>query len=438
MANNSFKDEYTVLVDELTHILESKEIVPELQNQNVVIQLLKSIKICEFLEDKLEISQAERKSYNFLKIISNYYAISNLHVDSYYYIDETTLNDDVHYLKVFSKNILGKDYQDLTPRTATNNFQNKNFTNSNDIHKGEFDRSNNSSNQDITNNNQIDDNYNYFNNQNPYNNGYGGSGWFNNFMNGFGPSSYGYNQQDYVSSAEDQIAATAASRRLNSEIASGKIYIYSTKPKTVPILKIVAGIACLLLVIVIIVQIALNQQLSSITIPPNTPLHNYINNIYGSKFTGQGVPIGSVMYNGLVSGWFFSIFLILIFTYMAYYQLKPTRTMNEKYQMHVGLMLFEAIIVLIAIIFNYSFLSIQRTMFESWPMWLSTFSNSSELPLIKTLYAFSILYIVLLCSLVLIAIVFYFVRPRINFEYLNGLFQKYFGEARQQITGYNH
>ncbi|MBR4486880.1 hypothetical protein IKS57_06150, partial [bacterium] len=140
MSQDTFKDDYKLLVDELTHILNSEEIVKELQNQNVVIELLKSVKICEFLEDKLDILQSERKSLGFLKIISQYYAISNLHVDSYYYIDETTLSDDVNYLKVFSKNILHKDYQDLTPRNSTNtNSSNQ----SNNTHKATFDRTNN-------------------------------------------------------------------------------------------------------------------------------------------------------------------------------------------------------------------------------------------------------------------------------------------------------
>ena len=77
MANNPFRAAYDLLVDELEHILNSKEIVPELSNQNVVLPLLRAIKICEFLEDKLEIPQNQRKSLGFLKTISNYYAISN-------------------------------------------------------------------------------------------------------------------------------------------------------------------------------------------------------------------------------------------------------------------------------------------------------------------------------------------------------------------------
>ena len=118
MANNPFRAAYDLLVNELEHILNSKEIVPELSNQNVVLPLLRAIKICEFLEDKLEIPQNQRKSLGFLKTISNYYAISNLHVDSYYYIDETTLMDDIKYLQVFSTNTLHKDYKDLTPRSG--------------------------------------------------------------------------------------------------------------------------------------------------------------------------------------------------------------------------------------------------------------------------------------------------------------------------------
>ena len=73
MANNPFRAAYDLLVDELEHILNSKEIVPELSNQNVVLPLLRAVKICEFLEDKLEIPQNQRKSLAVLKFIISFF-----------------------------------------------------------------------------------------------------------------------------------------------------------------------------------------------------------------------------------------------------------------------------------------------------------------------------------------------------------------------------
>ena len=277
MSQDSFKEEYNLLVDELTHILNSEEIVNEFQNQNVVIELLKSIKICEFLEDKLEISQSERKSLGFLKIISQDYAISNLHVDSYYYIDETTLSDDVNYLKVFSKNILHKDYQDLTPRNSTNS---NSSNQANNTHKATFERSDNSSSNTNENNfhgdpNEIeDDNYDYINQNNNQrnNNPFGNNNFFNSFF-GYG---YNANSLGVGASPEDQMAAAAANQRLNKEILSGKLYVYKTKPKIIPILKFITGFFSILIIIVIIAQIALKQSISNLIIPMNSPLYNLL------------------------------------------------------------------------------------------------------------------------------------------------------------------
>ena len=445
MSQDSFKEEYNLLVDELTHILNSEEIVNQFQNQNVVIELLKSIKICEFLEDKLEISQSERKSLGFLKIISQYYAISNLHVDSYYYIDETTLSDDVNYLKVFSKNILHKDYQDLTPRNSTNS---DSSNQANNTHKATFERSDNSSSNTNENNfhgdpNEIeDDNYDYINQNNNQrnNNPFGNNNFFNSFF-GYG---YNANSLGVGASPEDQMAAAAANQRLNKEILSGKLYVYKTKPKIIPILKFITGFFSILIIIVIIAQIALKQSISNLIIPMNSPLYNLLGL---NSFTQQdwnylglnpnSVQIGRVLYSGFVSDWFWSIFLILIFAYQVYIQLKPAANQNDKYYMRVGWLLFEAIIILISFISDFGSFSIQRVMFQDWSVWHQTYSNyngGQYLSLVTSVYAFSIIYIVLLCSFIILGISGWLLKPKQDFEYLNKIYQTYFDQARRQIS----
>ncbi|MBO6023166.1 hypothetical protein J6P51_04365 [bacterium] len=312
MSKDSFKEEYNLLVDELTHILNSQEIVNELQNQNVVIELLKSIKICEFLEDKLDILQSERKSLSFLKILAQYYAISNVHVDSYYYIDETTLSDDVNYLKVFSKNILHKDYKDLTPRNTNTS---ESFKQSNNAHRATFDRNTNNTSFNDKNDNihknseEIDsENYDYINQNNNSSNN---NQLFGNFFNNFFGYGYNANSLGVGASPEDQMAAAAANQRLNKEILSGKLYIYKTKPKIIPILKFITGIFSIFIIVVIIAQIALNQSISSLLIPQDSPLYNYLglNSVNSNLLQYLGlspnnVHVGNIMYSGLVSSWF--------------------------------------------------------------------------------------------------------------------------------------
>ena len=446
MANNPFRAAYDLLVDELEHILNSKEIVPELSNQNVVLPLLRAIKICEFLEDKLEVPQNQRKSLGFLKTISNYYAISNLHVDSYYYIDETTLMDDIKYLQVFSTNTLHKDYKDLTPRQGAGQSVNQ----SKNVHTAHFDRSaknSNSSNPSTTepairganntNNTQPTDdgNYDYTHQENPYGNGpFGG---MSNFFGGlFG---YNYNAGDMGGgSPEDQAAAMAASNRLNSEIFSGKIYIYRTKPKIIPIGKIILGILCLLLICVVIIQVALSQSVIYMRVDTGTALYNYLNQIsdgYVGAYYQNGFNVGTIMSSAEAASWFFAIFFILMFGWEAWIQLRPSRNINDKYKMHIGYLLFVSIMVLIFFITNFSSATIPKFMFANWNAWVQTFHATSSFGIVAALYAFTIIYVILLCTCIAIAIIAWIFKPKQDFQRLNDIYNRYFQEARSQFGG---
>ena len=438
MANNPFRAAYDLLVDELEHILNSKEIVPELSNQNVVLPLLRAIKICEFLEDKLEIPQNQRKSLGFLKTISNYYAISNLHVDSYYYIDETTLMDDIKYLQVFSSNTLHKDYKDLTPRSGAGQTVNQ----SKNVHTAHFDRSakNNDSSASTTepavrgsnsNSSSSDGNYDYTRQENPYGNGpFGG---MSNFFGGlFG---YNYNAGDMGGSPEDQAAAMAASNRLNSEIFSGKIYIYKSKPKIIPIGKIIVGILCLLLICVVIIQVALSQSVAELKLDPGTALYNYLNQIYLNSLPVTGVLVENVMSSAEAASWFFAIFFILMFGWEAWIQLRPARNINDKYKMHIGYLLFVSIMVLIFFITNFTSPTIPRFMFANWGAWYATFHGTASYGIVTSLYAFTIIYVILLCLCIAIAIIAWIFKPKQDFQRLNDIYNRYFQEARSQFGG---
>lgn len=445
MSKDSFKEEYNLLVDELTHILNSQEIVNELQNQNVVIELLKSIKICEFLEDKLDILQSERKSLSFLKILAQYYAISNVHVDSYYYIDETTLSDDVNYLKVFSKNILHKDYKDLTPRNTNTS---ESFKQSNNAHKATFDRNTNNTSFNDKNDNihknseEIDsENYDYINQNNNSSNN---NQLFGNFFNNFFGYGYNANSLGVGASPEDQMAAAAANQRLNKEILSGKLYIYKTKPKIIPILKFITGIFSIFIIVVIIAQIALNQSISSLLIPQDSPLYNYLglNSVNSNLLQYLGlspnnVHVGNIMYSGLVSSWFWAIFLIIVFAYQMYIQLKPAKNENDKYFMRIGWLLFETFFILIYFISDFTSFSIQRVMFGSWEAWHQTYlayDGGKYLSLVTAVYAFAIIYVVLLCSFIVLGLSGWLLKPKQDFDYLNKVYQTYFDQARRQIS----
>lgn len=447
MANNPFRAAYDLLVDELEHILNSKEIVPELSNQNVVLPLLRAVKICEFLEDKLEIPQNQRKSLGFLKTISNYYAISNLHVDSYYYIDETTLMDDIKYLQVFSTNTLHKDYKDLTPRSGAGQSVNQ----SKNVHTAHFDRSAKSSNNSGANttepairdanannhSNPDDGNYDYTHQENPYGNGpFGGMSSF--FGGLFG---YNYNAGDMGGSPEDQAAAMAASNRLNSEIFSGKIYIYRTKPKIIPIGKIIVGILCLLLICVVIIQVALNQTVVNLPIPINSALYNYLLPIYSNAIGFDPTAtyaVGTLMSSAEAADWFFAIFFILMFGWEAWIQLRPSRNINDKYKMHIGYLLFVSIMVLIFFIANFASATIPKFMFAYWGAWHATYAayaGGRYLGVVTSLYAFTIIYVILLCLCIAIAIIAWIFKPKQDFQRLNDIYNRYFQEARSQFGG---
>ena len=448
MANNPFRAAYDLLVDELEHILNSKEIVPELSNQNVVLPLLRAIKICEFLEDKLEIPQNQRKSLGFLKTISNYYAISNLHVDSYYYIDETTLMDDIKYLQVFSTNTLHKDYKDLTPRSGAGQSVNQ----SKNVHNAHFDRStnNNGSTPSTTepatrgNNNQNGDDghYDYTRQENPY--GGGPFGGMNSFFGGLFGYNYNPGAGDMGTTPEDQAAAMAASNRLNSEIFSGKIYVYRNKPKIIPIAKILVGIFCILLICVVIVQVALNQTVVELPVPSASPLYEYLAHYYlnlASLYAQLGVnsvSVGYLMSSAEAASWIFAILFIVMFGWEAWIQLRPSKNINEKYKMHIGYLLFVSIMVLIFFIANFASATIPKFMFGDWPAWHATYASydgGTYLATVTGLYAFSIIYIILLCLCIVLAIIAWIFKPKQDFQRLNEIYNRYFQEARNQFVG---
>lgn len=438
MSKEMFKKEYDVLVDELTYILNSEEIVPELQNQNVVIQLLKSVKICEFLEDKLEVSQEERKSSDFLRIISNYYAINNIHIDSYYFIDETTLNDDVNYLKIFSKNILKSDYKYLTPRNTTSSSSNsaKSTTSTNKNIKLEKDNSN----DDVHANDSRNEKYDYINNT-PESNLMMGSG-SNFFNNLFGYGSYGLNG-GMGNSVEDQMAYQAANARFSYEVSSGRIFIYNSKPKAIPIIKMITGIFVILLVVVLFISAILNSSIQSIDIPRNSELYTYLNSGNSlSKWMDTlgmtSISIGNIMSSATGGGWLFTIILCLLFLWEAYIQLKPTNNDNYKYRMRIGFLLLDVIFVLIFFIYSFNSSTVANYMFNNWNAFYDTYLNYDSghyLPIMTAVYAFTIMYVTLLCILILLPLIAWIFQPKLDSEYVNTTLQNYISEARDQISG---
>ena len=186
------------------------------------------------------------------------------------------------YLQVFSTNTLHKDYKDLTPRSGAD----QNVNQSKNVHTAYFDRSakgdnkSSSTTEPATRNNSTtdDSHYDYTRQENPY--GGGPFGGMNNFFSGL----FGYNFNpgagDMGNSPEDQAAAIAASNRLNSEIFSGKIYIFRNKPKIIPIAKILVGIFCILLICVVIIQVALNQTVVELPVPSGSALYEYLAHYY--------------------------------------------------------------------------------------------------------------------------------------------------------------
>lgn len=442
MSNKEvFKKEYDQLIDELTHILNSNEIVPELQNESVVLQLLKSIKISEYLEDKLEIPQSQRMSFGFLKTLSQYYAISNIHVDSYYYIDETTLNDDVNYLKIFSENILKKKYTDLTPRNGSQQANNKQSDN---IHSTKLEKSNPNTENPNTNNDSGKP-YDYLNGGNGNYSGFGnswlgslfGGGMYNPYSGDMGGNGFG--------SMEDQMAYQAANARFNSEFQSGKIYVYDSKPKIIPILKIVAGILASLLVVTILISTILSTEITRVPIKEGTPLYEYLQNNYSlekylqnyNSYYGTDIttPVFGLYGSSITGGgWLFAVIFCLIFIYEAYIQLKPVVSDNYKYKMRIGLLLIEVIIILVFYIFTFSAPTIPHFFFQNWHAFVETYKGTSYMPLMTAAFAFTIIYVVLLCLLVLIPLIAWIFKPKFDVDFVRNTIQQYYNEARDQIS----
>ena len=76
-------------------------------------------------------------------------------------------------------------------------------------------------------------------------------------------------------------------------------------------------------------------------------------------------------------------------------------------------------------------------MFRIWEAWHQTYlayDGGKYLSLVTAVYAFAIIYIVLLCSFIVLGLSGWLLKPKQDFDYLNKVYQTYFDQARRQIS----
>lgn len=296
---------YDKLYENLNIVFNSKEILMQLSDENFKDLILNQVSILNFLENELPSSillKKNSKSKNaeprndaksFLDKLNTILS-SNKDFLNLNFTKESDIDDEVNYLSVYIKNTFKKDLSEFKKdATAKPESVKAEFTNSNSNVGGGV--------GSIPTGNQKSSNSNF---SNPY------------FGGGMGDPMY----------FQEQIFYQMAQQRLRQEISTGTFYLYTSKPRIIPIFKKIMG--CLTIIYVVLSIIALimcSVSSERLSIGESTAI----------SLTGYD-PGNSVLLSNITGGFFTtSIFLqvitIIVALFFAYQMLMPRKNENLMY-----------------------------------------------------------------------------------------------------------
>lgn len=258
--------------DNLNKIFSNSQLVNSLNSVSFCDLVLKQISILKFVEEK-ENKGSKNKSDKWLdklnKLNNSTLTLSNLN----YHSNEAAL-DDVNYIKVYIQNVFKLDLDNLEKGDE------------NDV-------------EQVT--------------ATPYNAaagatvGAGAASETSSSNPSFNPFASPYGSQGSM----EQYIYFAANTRFTQEVMSNKFYVYKTKPKAVPIVKIIMGIILLILSLMIVAKIVLSAIVGNFPITVDS---------------GEQREFAFANYN-LAS----DILFILAALWLAYTYLKKQNNDNYKY-----------------------------------------------------------------------------------------------------------
>ena len=260
MSDLDLKQIETTLHDELFVILNSSQIgYNELRKPQFQTLIEKQFNILYFIESK----NSKKKKHPSSQLVERYNALLNKN----FKIDETIAFSDLHemydevkYLEVYYKNIVKVDLAQYTKDNIENirNASKQKFQPQQAQQAGAAPQQPNTEKittdqTKVVNANQAQPNQQMpppmgaFGNQgSPWGGGRGGMG-----MGGMGMGGMPYGQNPYANMdpRQNPYIVGPASQRLQQEIKSGQIFAYKSKPKIIPLMKMLAAILIALLAI---------------------------------------------------------------------------------------------------------------------------------------------------------------------------------------------
>lgn len=199
--------------DNLTKIFSNSILVNSLNNVSFCDLVVKQISILKFAEEKETKSTKSKEWLDKLNKLNN----STLTLSNVNYYSNQEALDEANYIKVYIQNVFKLDLDNLDKAPEQTAEQ---------VNATPYNASNNAN-----------------PNPNPNAQAFGGMGF-----NPYGPQG-----------SMEQYIAFAANTRFTQEMMQNKFYIYKTKPKAIPIIKVIMGMMILLLTLMIVAKIVLSS-----------------------------------------------------------------------------------------------------------------------------------------------------------------------------------
>ncbi|MGL5630193.1 MAG: hypothetical protein ACRDCG_00215 [Mycoplasmoidaceae bacterium] len=227
---------------------------------------------------------------------------------------------------------------------------------------------------------------------------------------------------------KNRMISEMAMKRLMTEIRSGQIYIYLSKPKSVPILKYLVTAFYFLIALINLAFIIL---MFYITISKQT--YNVF--ILNGNIVASGTPNANQanLYSQVseFSNFIFPVLFVIIFPFLAKWNIKGMKNNeNNKYTMNIFVLVIFTIIGIFNLITSLSFNPF--TNYDNAKLYPA---DPSQNPNNLDFYYATLIFSLILGSLTSLGIVFlipYFsVKPKFNFELQQELIQKYQSEIRK-------